>query len=125
MIRRLAALSALSAALLASPAIAVGKPGDVSWGKPNVSYAAYNADAQQCANRAFGVKVGMTTRTAEALGVLQSASFYSFFDSQNFYATSNGQASNAALVEAVRPDRVVFRTTTYQGMLSMPHGSIL
>ena len=116
MVRRFVAFSALSAALLASPAFAVGKPGDVSWGKPNVSYAAYNADAQQCAGRAFGVKVGMTTRTAEALGALQFAAFYSFFDSQNFYANRNTEGGNAMLVESVRPDRVPLRTTLYQGV---------
>lgn len=115
MVRRFVAL-ALSAALVAGPAVAVGKPGDVSWGKPNVSYATYNADAQQCANRAFGVKVGMKTATAEALGVIQSAAFYSFFDSQNFYANRNSEAGNAAMVDAVRPDHVVFRTTNYQGL---------
>lgn len=116
MVRRFIALTALSATLAAGPAIAVGKPGDVSWGKPHVTYAAYNADAQQCADRAFGVKVGMKTSTAEALGALQFAAFYSFFDSQNFYASRNTEAGNAMLVESVRPDRVTFRTTTYQGL---------
>jgi len=115
MVRPIAAVAALSA-LFASPASAVGKPGDISWGKPHVTYAAYNADAQQCANQAFGVKVGMQTKTAEALGALQFAAFYSFFDSQNFYSQRNTEAGNQVLVEAVRPDRVPLRTTLYQGV---------
>ncbi|WP_162875540.1 hypothetical protein [Sphingomonas crusticola] len=116
MVRRFVAITTLSAALLASPALAVGKPGNISWGKPNVTYATYNADAQQCANRAFGVKVGMKTSTAEALGAIQFAAFYSFFDSQNFYANRNSEAGNMMAVDAVRPDRVPFRTTLYKGM---------
>jgi len=111
MIRPIAALAALS--LLGSgPAFAVGKPADVSWGKPNVAFASYNADAQQCAQRAFGVTVAMKPQTAEALGALQAMSLYSFISSWNFYQHGGPMAA----AEAVRPDRVPFRNTNYEGM---------
>jgi hypothetical protein len=50
-------LSAL--ALAASPALAIGKKADQSWGRAGVSLAAYHADALDCANRAYGVNVQM------------------------------------------------------------------
>ena len=97
------------AALLAAPAAARAKPENVSWGKPYVGFASYNEDAQQCANRAFGVKAQMLPKTAEALGVLQGMSFFSFFAD---WAARN-QAGGANISDAVRPDHVPFRNTTY------------
>lgn len=107
---RIVALGAL-AALLAAPAAARAKPENVSWGKPNVAYASYNEDALQCANRAYGVNAQILPQTAEALGALQAMSLYSFFTDWN--ARDHG-GSRAA--DAVRPDRVPFRNTTYTGM---------
>jgi hypothetical protein len=72
----------------------------------------YNADAQQCAQRAFGATVGMKPQTSEALGALQAMSLYSFITSWN-YAQHGGPMAAA---EAVRPDRVPFRNTSYEGM---------
>ena len=111
MIRPIVALAALSF-FGSGPAFAVGKPADVSWGKPNVAFASYNADAQQCAQRAFGVTVGMKPQTSEALGVLQGMSLYSFITSWN-YAQHGGPMAAA---DAVRPDHVPFRSTDYEGM---------
>jgi hypothetical protein len=111
MVRPIVALAALSF-VAAGPAFAVGKPADMSWGKPNVAFASYNADAQQCAQRAFGVKVGMKPQTAEALGVLQAMSLYSFFTSWNYRQHGGPMAA----AEAVRPDRAPFRNTNYEGM---------
>lgn len=110
MVRQILPL-ALAAALI-QPAYAAGKPGDVSWGKANVSYASYNEDAQQCANQAYGVPVMMKRQTAEALGAVQRASFYAFFNSQAFY----GPDGQRAMIEAVSPDRVTFRNTNYEGL---------
>jgi hypothetical protein len=50
-------LSAL--ALAATPAHAVGKRGNESWGRAGVSLATYHNDALDCANRAYGVDVQM------------------------------------------------------------------
>jgi hypothetical protein len=102
----------VAAVALATPALAVGKPGDVSWGKANVSYASYNEDAQQCANQAYGVSVMMKRDTAEALGAIQRASYYSLFSSLAF----NGPDGQRAMIEAVSPDRVMFRNTNYEGL---------
>ena len=111
MVGRLIISTALAAAL-SVPAWAAGKPHDVSWGKPDVSFARYNQDAQQCANRAFGIKAGMLPETAEALGAIQAMNLYSFFT--EWEARDHGGRANAAA--AVRPDRVPFRNTTYTGM---------
>jgi len=46
-------------ALASSPALAVGKRSNESWGRPGVSLAAYHDDALDCANRAYGVHVQM------------------------------------------------------------------
>lgn len=109
--RRIIAFSAL-AALLAVPAAARAKPENVSWGKPYVPYASYNEDAQQCANRAYGVNAQMLPKTAEALGALQAISFYSFFTDWN----ARNQSGAPSAADAVRPDHVPFRNTTYTGM---------
>ena len=45
MISRLALLGIASLAIAASPAVAVGKKKNVSWGKPGVSYTQYRKDA--------------------------------------------------------------------------------
>jgi hypothetical protein len=110
MIRTVVALTVASA--LAAPAFAVGKPTGVSWGKPNVSYARYNADAQQCANMAFGVSAPMQPATAEALGAQQAMALYSFFS--EWSARDHG--GDMAAAYAVRPDHVPLRSTTYTGM---------
>jgi hypothetical protein len=55
---RLAAVAALSVALIGAPADAMKvKKHDESWGKPGVSFAQYRADALECANRTYGVQV--------------------------------------------------------------------
>ncbi|MBV9882402.1 MAG: hypothetical protein JO276_05280 [Sphingomonadaceae bacterium] len=59
MIARLALLGLSALALAASPALAVGKRADVSWGRAGVGLAAYHSDALDCANRAYGVDVAM------------------------------------------------------------------
>ena len=59
MIIRCAVASALALSLAVTPAFAVGKKSDESWAKPGVTFAAYNADALDCANRAYGVNVTM------------------------------------------------------------------
>jgi len=60
---------AAAAAFAAAPAFAVGKQRDVSWGRPNVSFADYRADALQCANRAYGVQVSMKPYGPSANGL--------------------------------------------------------
>src|SRR3954465_11958624 len=59
MIRRFAMLGLIALALAASPAHAVGKRGNESWGRAGVSLASYHNDALDCANRAYGVEVQM------------------------------------------------------------------
>jgi hypothetical protein len=59
-----------AAALAATPASAVGKNKNVSWGKPGISFADYRADALQCANRAYGVQVSMKPYGPSATGLL-------------------------------------------------------
>ena len=59
MIPRLAMLGLSALALASSPALAVGKKANVSWGRAGVSLAAYHSDALDCANRAYGVNVQM------------------------------------------------------------------
>ncbi len=54
---RIALIIACAALALtsAAPAMAAGKKSNESWGKAQVSYAEYRADALECANRAYGV----------------------------------------------------------------------
>jgi hypothetical protein len=59
MIPRFAMLGLSAVALASSPALAVGKRGNESWGRAGVSLAAYHNDALDCANRAYGVQVQM------------------------------------------------------------------
>ena len=59
MIPRFAMLGLSAIALASSPALAVGKRSNESWGRPGVSLAAYHDDALDCANRAYGVNVQM------------------------------------------------------------------
>jgi hypothetical protein len=59
MIPRFAMLGLSALALAASPALAVGKRSDQSWGRAGVSLASYHNDALDCANRAYGVNVQM------------------------------------------------------------------
>lgn len=111
MIVKLVGTVTAAAMFVATPASAVGKPGDVSWGKANVSYASYNADALQCANASYGHSFAMKPSTAQALSVLVGMNFYSFFTSQDFYQGS----ANSRLIEAVQPNRIPLRTSIYQG----------
>ena len=57
MISRLALAAAAAFVLTATPALAVGKGRDVSWGRAGVSFEQYRADALECGNRAYGVEV--------------------------------------------------------------------
>ena len=59
MIARLALLGLSALALASSPALAVGKRSNVTWGRAGVSLASYHGDALECANRAYGVEVQM------------------------------------------------------------------
>jgi hypothetical protein len=59
MIPRFAMLGLSALALASSPALAVGKKNDESWGRAGISLAAYHGDALDCANRAYGVNVEM------------------------------------------------------------------
>src|SRR6186997_2460307 len=59
MIPRYGMLGLAALALAASPALAVGKRGNESWGRPGVSLASYHDDALECANRAYGIEVEM------------------------------------------------------------------
>ena len=54
---RKALLGIASLAIVATPAFAVGKKKDVSWGKPGVAFVDYTADSLECANKAYGVTV--------------------------------------------------------------------
>ena len=59
MIPRFALLGLSALALVSSPALAVGKKHDQSWGRAGVSLASYHTDALDCANRAYGIDVQM------------------------------------------------------------------
>jgi hypothetical protein len=59
MIPRFAMLGLSALALVSTPALAVGKRGNESWGRAGVSLASYHNDALDCANRAYGVDVQM------------------------------------------------------------------
>jgi hypothetical protein len=103
------ALAAASLAL-AGPAAAAGKPKSVSWGKPGVAFAQYQADSLLCANRAYGVTVGLLPKTARGLAAMQNAGFYAFLTNQLFYR--DGFTGLDAL-RALDPHRAVLRTSTY------------
>jgi hypothetical protein len=51
MLSRLALLGVASLAVALSPAQAVGKKSNMSWGKAGISFVQYRADALDCANR--------------------------------------------------------------------------
>ena len=93
MISRLALLGIASLAIAASPALAVGKKKNVSWGKPGVSFVQYRADALDCANLAYGVQVQPDPERRIPVGY-------------------NGLFLPFAYVDAVSPDRAIVRTTT-------------
>ena len=95
MISRLALLGIASLAIVASPALAVGKKKNMSWGKPAVSFAQYRADALDCANLAYGVEV--TPKRAGFVG-------------SGFY----GHLLPLAYLANVTPDRWLFRTSTLE-----------
>jgi hypothetical protein len=57
MISRLALAAAVASALVATPAFAVGKGRDVSWGRTGISFEQYRADTLECGNRAYGAEV--------------------------------------------------------------------
>jgi len=57
MISRLAMVGLAVFTLAATPALAVGKGRDVSWGRAGVSFDQYRADALECGNRAYGAEV--------------------------------------------------------------------
>jgi hypothetical protein len=83
-------LSAL--ALAATPAHAVGKRGNESWGRAGVSLASYHNDALDCANRAYGVQVEMRpygpTFAGSGYGFLPAAIWTSLTPGQvEFYST--------------------------------------
>ena len=59
MIARLALLGLSALALASSPALAVGKRSNESWGRAGITLAAYHSDALECANRAYGAEVRM------------------------------------------------------------------
>lgn len=109
MVRTLVALSLL-ASIAPTAAWADGKPHDISWGKPDVSYAQYRADALDCANMTYGVSVSMEPRTIRALASLNSSQLFGFLSGLSFYE----HGMNVPLaIAAVEPDHVVFRNTTY------------
>ena len=94
MLKRLAILGISALALAASPALAVGKKANVSWGRAGVSLAAYHGDALYCANRAYGVNVQM-----RPIGPMGTG-----------YA---GIALPAAVWTSLTPGRIPVYTTTY------------
>lgn len=94
MIPRFAMLGISAIALVSSPALAVGKRSDQSWGRPGVSLAAYHNDALECANRAYGVEVAM-----RPYGPASSAWAGAFLP--------------AAVWTSLTPGRIPIYTTTY------------
>src|SRR3954468_25029696 len=94
MIRRFAMLGLTALALAASPAHAVGKRGNESWGRAGVSLAAYHSDALDCANRSYGVNVAM-----RPFGPASTAWVGTFLP--------------AAIWTSLTPGRIPVYTTTY------------
>ena len=94
MLKRLAILGISAFALAASPALAVGKRANVSWGRPGVSLAAYHGDALDCANRAYGVNVQMRP----------------YGPTGDIWA---GAVLPAAIWTSLTPGRIPIYTTTY------------
>src|SRR6185503_13244386 len=68
MISRLAMAALAAFAMAATPALAVGKGRDVSWGRAGVSFDQYRADALECGNRAYGVEVEVPQYNAAVAG---------------------------------------------------------
>ena len=68
MISRLALAAAATFALTATPALAVGKGRDVSWGRTGISFEQYRADALECGNRAYGAEVEVPQYNAAVAG---------------------------------------------------------
>jgi hypothetical protein len=96
MISRSALLGVACLAIAASPALAVGKKKDVSWGKPGISFVDYRADALECANRAYGVEVKPKPYGPVALSLGIASAFMP-----------------AALWTKLAPGEVPIYTTTY------------
>jgi hypothetical protein len=94
MIPRFAMFAISAFALASSPALAVGKRSNESWGRAGVSLAAYHADALDCANRAYGVEVHM-----RPYGPASAAWAGAFLP--------------AAIWTSLTPGRVPIYTTTY------------
>src|ERR1044072_3114162 len=94
MIARLALLGLSALALASSPALAVGKRSNESWGRAGVALAAYHSDALDCANRAYGVEV-----TMRPYGPASSAWAGAFLP--------------AAVWTSLTPGRIPIYTTTY------------
>jgi hypothetical protein len=94
MVARLFMLGISALALAATPALAVGKRNDVSWGRAGVSLASYHEDALDCANRAYGVQVQM-----QPYGPASSAWAGAFLP--------------AAIWTSLTPGRIPIYTTTY------------
>jgi hypothetical protein len=102
MIPRSAILGIAAVTLAAGPALAAGKPHNVSWGRANVSFADYNRDAQQCAAKTFGVTLHLSPQTAHDLDMVANGSLMSLL----------GTAGVTPEV-ALSPTHVHFYSTTY------------
>ena len=102
MIPRSAILGIAAVTLAAGPALAAGKPHNVSWGRANVSFADYNRDAQQCAAKTFGVTLHLSPQTAHDLDMVGNGSLMSLL----------GTAGVTPEV-ALSPTHVHFYSTTY------------
>lgn len=104
-----------AAVLVPSFACAVGKPHDISWGKPNVSYVEYRADTLACANTTYGVQVAMQPKTIRALAAFNSSQLWNFVDGLSFQDLGANPAERGSRVAmtAIDPEHVVFRNTTY------------
>ena len=93
MIPRFALLGLSALALLSSPALAVGKRNNESWGRAGVSLASYHNDALDCANRAYGIDVQMRPYGPTDPGL--------------------GAFLPAAIWTSLTPGRIPIYTTTY------------
>jgi hypothetical protein len=94
MIFRTATLALAALAVSASPAFAVGKPHNVSWGRAGVSFTTYQADTLDCANRAYGIQVQMRPYGPAGTGYV-------------------GSILPAAIWTSLTPGQVPVYTTTY------------
>jgi hypothetical protein len=143
MLKRLAILGLSALALASTPALAVGKKANVSWGRAGVSLTAYHSDALTCANRAYGVQVQMRpygpTFAAFGAGWLPAAVWTSLTPgSIPFYSTDYIEGyRHAAWMDTVEQLQAVvdsclvehgyqrFRLTSAQmrTLRTLPHGS--